>query len=186
MHQSRRLTEIIQGHAHEELTRAWRDTEAAGDFEPLPAGVYVAHVVRGELFTAGTGTPGFKITFRVAEGEYEGRHVWHDVWLTPAAMAMAKRDLGKLGITELDQLEAPLPQGIRCEVKVALRRDEDGNQRNHVRSFQVLGIDEPEADPFAPKPAPDGEASPEPPDEHNATDESDDTPEDSTDEGSEA
>ncbi|MGB1885124.1 MAG: hypothetical protein ACPHUF_14565, partial [Gammaproteobacteria bacterium] len=40
----------------------------------------------------------FKLTFRVLEGEHEGRQFWHDVWLTAAALPMAKHDLAKLGI----------------------------------------------------------------------------------------
>ena len=35
-----------------------------------------------------------------------------------------------------------------------LRRDDDGGEYNRVRSFEVLGIDKPEQDPFAPKDKP--------------------------------
>lgn len=66
-------------------------------------------------------------------------------------MPMAKRDLNKLGITSLLQLEKPLPIGIRCKVQVALRRDDNGTSFNRVRHFEVVGIDQPEADPFAPE-----------------------------------
>ena len=79
-----------------------------------------------------------------------GRQFWHDLWLTPAALPMTKRDLGKLGVTRLEQLEQPLPHGIRCKVKLARRRGDDGVEYNHVRSFEVVGIDKPEADAFAP------------------------------------
>lgn len=84
------------------------------------------------------------------EGEHEGRQFWNDVWLTEAALPMAKRDLGKLGVSALEQLEEPLPLGIRCKVKLTLRRDGDGTEYNKVRSFEVLGIDPPEPDAFAP------------------------------------
>ena len=50
------------------------------------------------------GTPGYKLAFRVLEGDHQGRQFWHDVWLTPAALPMAKRDLAKLGVTALEQL----------------------------------------------------------------------------------
>ena len=148
----KRLTDILHGGERDAIASAWQTTEAAEEFAPLPAGEYIAHVTSGELFTSKSNhTPGYKLTFKVIEGEHEGRHFWTDCWLTEAAIAMSKRDLGKLGVTSIDQLEQPLPQGIRVKAKLALRRDEDGTEYNRVRSFEVLGIDEPERDAFAPK-----------------------------------
>ena len=134
-----------------DLADLWSRTDAAGEMGPLPAGEYVAHIVGGDLETSRTrGTPGYRLTFEVFEGQYAGRKFWHDCWLTPAAIPQSKRDLGKLGITALEQLDRPLPRGIRCRAKLALRRDDDGNEHNRVRSFEVIGIDPPKADPFAP------------------------------------
>ena len=145
-----KLSEILRGSA-DRLRLAWEQTEAAGDFAPLPRGDYVAHAVKGELVTSRTnGTPGYRLTFRVAEGEHAGRRFIHDAWITDAALPMTKRDPMKLGITSLDQLEQPLPRGIRCRVKLVLRQGENGTEFNHVRSFDVLGIDQAEAEPFAP------------------------------------
>jgi hypothetical protein len=151
MHQRKSLTDILHNGQREDLSRAWANTEAAEDFAPLPAGEYVARIVAGELFTSKTkGTAGYKLTFKVLEGPHQNRQFWHDVWLTPAALPMAKRDLAKLGVSALEQLERPLPPGIRCKVKLALRRDDDGAEYNRVRTFEVVGIDAPTADPFAP------------------------------------
>jgi hypothetical protein len=94
------------------------------------------------------------LAFKIIEGEHVGRQVWHDVWLTPAALAQTKRDLGKLGVTTLEQLERPLPPGIRCKVKLNLRRDDDGTEYNRVKTFTVVGIDGPERDAFAPADTP--------------------------------
>lgn len=133
------------------LNDLWDSTDAAGENGPLPPGEYIAHVVGGELETSRTnGTPGYKLTFSVIEGEYTGRRFWLDCWLTPAAIPQSKRDLGKLGVTSLAQLENPLPRGIRCKCKLALRKDDRGEERNRVRSFDVIGIDPPEVDAFAP------------------------------------
>lgn len=155
MNHNTRLSDILANGNRAALSAAWASTEAADDFAPLPAGEYVAHVIAGELFTSRQNTtPGYKLAFKVSEGEHAGRQFWHDVWLTPAALPMAKRDLGKLGIVHLEQLEQPLPQGIKCKVKLALRRDDGGAEYNRVRSFDVIGIDTPEADPFAPADGP--------------------------------
>ena len=35
------------------------------------------------------------------------------------SLPMSKRDLAKLCVTSLDQLDQPLPPGIRCKVKLA-------------------------------------------------------------------
>ncbi len=146
----RRLSDILAGDT-DEIRDQWDHTEAAADFAPLPPGEYECHIQSGELFTAKSGTPGYKIVFRVLDGEHVGRQLWHDLWLTAPALPMSKRDLGKLGVTALEQLETPLPPGcIRCKVRVALQRDDDGAEYNRVRRFDVLGIDEPKTDPFAP------------------------------------
>jgi len=149
------LSDILREGDRQNLSRAWGETQAAEDFAPLPSGEYVARIVGGELFTSrNKGTAGYKLTFKVLEGDHQGRQFWHDVWLTPAALPMAKRDLGKLGVTAIEQLERPLPPGIRCRVKLALRRDDDGNDFNKVKTFAVVEIDEPEADAFAPADTP--------------------------------
>lgn len=146
------LTDILRAGNGDSLRKLWETTTAAEEFAPLPAGEYVAHVTAVELFNSkSNNTPGVKLTFKVVEGEYAGRLFWHDSWLTAAALPQAKRDLGKLGVTSLDVLDKPLPKGIRCAVKVGLRKDDDGTERNRVRSFDVIGIDPPEVDPFAPQ-----------------------------------
>jgi len=145
------LSDILHNGERENLSRAWGETQAAEDFAPLPAGEYACHVIAADPFNAKTkGTPGVKIAFKVIEGDHQGRQVWHDCWLTPAALSQSKRDLGKLGVTSLEQLERPLPPGIRCRVKVTLRKDDEGNEFNRVKRFEVVGIDTPEVDAFAP------------------------------------
>jgi hypothetical protein len=147
----RRLTDILIGSEPERLRQAWDKTKAAEEFKPLPGGTYAAHIIGGELFQSKTkGTPGYKLTFKVCEGDYAGRQFWSDLWLSEAALPMAKRDLGKLGVTSLDQLERPLPEGICVKAKVTLRKEDDGTEYNRVRSFEVVGIDKPEPDAFAP------------------------------------
>lgn len=147
-----KLTDIL-GNAggYDELRHDWDRIEAADEFGPLPAGEYTAHIIDGDLEQSRTkATPGYKLTFKIIEGDYVGRRFWHDVWLTPAALPQAKRDLGKLGVTDLAQLESPLPRFIRCKCKIVLRKDDDGAEYNRVRRFEVLGLDEPEQDEFAP------------------------------------
>ena len=69
----------------------------------------------GELASSKSkATPGYKLTFKVVDGEHAGRQFWHDCWLTAAALPQTKRDLAKIGVTSLEQLEKPLPRFIRA------------------------------------------------------------------------
>ena len=150
------LSDILHEGDRESLSRQWDEAKAADDYgTPIPAGEYVCHLVAADLFNAQTkGTPGVKLAFKVIEGQHTGRRVWHDCWLTGPALPQTKRDLLKLGVKRLEQLDSPLPQGIRCEVQVAFRREDYGNPFNRVKTFTVVGIDPPEQDPFAPADTP--------------------------------
>ena len=144
------LTDILKGHGGNFNDR-WNSTQAAGEFGPVARGEYVCHVTQGELESSRTkGTPGYKIEFTILDGDFKGRKLWLDCWLTPAALPQSKRDLGKLGITSPAMMERPLPCWIRCKVQAVVRKDDDGIERSRVRTFEVIGIDPPEVDPFAP------------------------------------
>jgi hypothetical protein len=147
-----RLTDILQNAGSgDDLKKLWDRTEAAAEMGPLPPGEYTAKIIAGELETSRTNaTPGFRLAFEVCEGPLTGRRFWHDCWLTPAALPQTKRDLAKIGVKSLEQLEHPLPRWIVCRCKLALRRDDDGNERNRLKSFEVIGLQKPDADPFAP------------------------------------
>ncbi len=146
------LVDVLKGKGEVwQLARIFDATDAARDFQPMPSGDYVCHVKSGELFESRVNqTPGYKLTFEVIEGEHSGRRLWNDLWLTDAAMSMTKRDLAKLGVSSLNQLEQPLPRGIRCRVSVVLRSNDNGATFNRVKTFDVEGFDEPEQDAFAP------------------------------------
>lgn len=145
-----KLSDILSTGNGGNINELWNSTAAADDFGPLPSGTYTCRLLNGELRQARTGTPEYVLTFKVLDGEHKGRQVWHSLYLTPAALPMAKRDLGKLGVTALEQLEQPVPKRIRCKVQVVLRQDDDKTERNRVRTFEAIGVDPPEVDPFAP------------------------------------
>jgi len=147
-----KLSDILNGSGGDFNDR-WDSTEAAADFGAVPRGEYECDLVAGELTSSRTkSTPGYRLTFSIREEAFAKRRVWHDLWLTSAALPMAKRDLNRIGVTTPEQMEQPIPRGIVCRVRVALRTDDNGTQRNVVKSFDVLRIETPESDPFAPKP----------------------------------
>jgi hypothetical protein len=150
MTERKKLSDILTFNSdRENLERAWKTTAAAAEFAPLPKGEYTFRILSGELFTSKRGTPGYKLTLEVTEGNFEGRRVWCDFWLTPAALPMTKRDLAKIGVMDLEQLEQPLPAGILIKGKLALRTDDDGNESNRLVRFECVGIEK--GDAFEPK-----------------------------------
>jgi hypothetical protein len=75
----KKLSDILQFNSdRERLQSLWKTTAAAAEFAPLPNGEYTFRILAGELFTSRGGTPGFKLTVEVAEGDFEGRRVWAD------------------------------------------------------------------------------------------------------------
>jgi hypothetical protein len=74
--------------------------------------------------------------------------------LTPAALPTTKRELGKLGVTQPNQLKQPPPTGLLADVRVALNTDDDGRQFNKVLGFKIVELPpaasalQPDADEF--------------------------------------
>jgi hypothetical protein len=139
-HFRKSLVDVLNGVDRDELARQFAETEAAGDMLPLPRGEYRCRVTDGELVQSKSGKPGYQLVFTVHAGDHKGRRLWHTAWLTPAALAMTKRDLAKLGVTSVDMLDNPLPAGIVVDVKVVVRADDDGVERNRVTSFEVVDV----------------------------------------------
>jgi len=145
VNERKRLSDILRGSDRDTLAKNWKETEAAKDLEPLPPGDYLFRILSGELFNAKSGTAGFKLALEVVEGEHEGRRAWHDIWLTPTALPLAKRDLAKIGVTDLEQLERPLPAGILIRARIALRKNDQGVEHNRVVRFESAGIEQGDA-----------------------------------------
>jgi hypothetical protein len=152
--QRRSLSEILPKADRDRLAAAWDSTKPAQDLGLLPAAEYPCRILDGTLTLAKTGTPSYKITFEITTSEHAGMHIWHDIWLSEDAMAMARRDLGRIGITDFNQLDRPLPPGILATVKLAVRKGADGIERNVVRDFRVTATEAAEPDPFAPEAGP--------------------------------
>lgn len=146
----KRLSDILRNGNLERLAKIWETTKPAEDLKPIPPGEYHCRIIEGKLDESKSGTPGYKLTFEVIDGEHAGRRLWCDVWLTGAAARYARRDLAKLGIESLEQLEKPLPDGMIVAAKVALRKGDDGAEFNRITRFDLFKIEKPEPDPYAP------------------------------------
>jgi hypothetical protein len=155
----KKLSDIVRDMAG--LKAAWASTAPAPDTDkPLPPGDYVCELVNGEPFAARTGTPGFKVTLRVVEGPYKGRLAWHDFYLSPAALPYTLRALGRIGVSDLEQLDAGLPPGLVVKAKLTINKRDDGTERNELRTWELVQAGPPAEAPAA-TPAP-SEGAPSP------------------------
>lgn len=145
----KRLSDII-AQPEADFEALWNTTEAASEFAPIPNGEYACRVTSGTRHQSRSGTPSYRLEFTVIGGEFAGRKVWLDCWLTPKALATSKRDLLKLGIDSAGKLNRDLPAGYVAKVRVVIRQDDNGTQRNEVRGFEVTGFSPPTPDTFAP------------------------------------
>ena len=125
--------DVLRDEEWHDLKRLYKETEAAPDPEPIPAGDYKARLVGGKMIrSTEKGTRGYRLAFEVVEGEYRGRRVWDTSWVTKDAMPTTKRKLEPLGIRDLDEILDPLPDNLFCTLKVTVRREDDGSLWNRV------------------------------------------------------
>jgi hypothetical protein len=134
-----RLDQIL-GDDADEFNRTWDETDAADEFELLPPGKYKVLVADGRIARSNQNqTPSYKLTLQVTHPvAYDGRKVFHDLWLTAKALPATKRDLAKLGIVNPKQLDQAPPAGMILEVMISKRTDDNGAQFNRVTTFKVL------------------------------------------------
>jgi hypothetical protein len=152
MNTRKKLSDILTNSERDSIIRVWEQSATAAEYGPLPAGEYKARVIAAECFTSkGKGTPGVKLTLTVVEPvEHAECKLWHDLWLTAAAMPSTKRDLAKIGITDLEQLDRPFPQRLVVAVRVVVRTDDDKSERNRITRFEFDHIEPSEQNPFPP------------------------------------
>ena len=135
---------------------AFDAVEAAPGYSPVPAGAYVAVVVRGELVQTRSGNDGYRIRFEVTEGPHAGKTLIRIWTFSPKALPYTKRDLSPFGLTTSAKLLLPFPEPGReylVRLVVALQRGDDGIERNDIKRVTLLSAGPP-TDPPAPPTAP--------------------------------
>lgn len=134
IYDGKRMAEGIAGFDH---------VEAAPEFTPLPAGMYITRIVKGEYTTTKNGADAYRLRFEVLEGAQTGRTIVRTWTFTAKALPYTKRDLALFGLTTTQQLLEPFPQAgreYRVRLIVALQRGDDGIERNDVKRFDILEV----------------------------------------------
>jgi hypothetical protein len=124
---------------------AFDTTEPAPEFEPLPPGIYLARVLRGEYTTTRAGADAYRMRFEITEGPHVGKTVVRIWTFSARAMPYVKRDLTRLGLTSAAKLLEPFPPpGREYHVRlwIALQRSDDGTGFNDVRRIALVRVAE--------------------------------------------
>lgn len=145
------LSEILSENARKAIEDTWASTSAAEDYSPMTCGNYNAKLLKLKTGQIPNGKPYLKLIFQIEDGEFCGRRVSKTLWLTPAAMPYTKRELSKIEILQLEELENPIPKHFICRIYVVKEKKSDDREFNNVKSFNVLGFEPEAADPFAPQ-----------------------------------
>jgi hypothetical protein len=116
--------------------------EPTTDFEPVPAGKYLAMITDSEEKPTKSGTGSYlQLTFEILEGPYKGRFLWSRLNLensNTTTVQIAKRELSSIcrsiGVmTPTDSIELHnLPMMITVKCK---KRDDTGDVLNEIKGY---------------------------------------------------
>ena len=116
--------------------------EPTTDFDPIPAGKYVAVITESEMKPTKAGTGSYlQLTFQVIDGEYQNRLLWTRlnlnnpnataVQIARAELSAICRAVGVLAPNDsVDLHNLPLVVHVRCK-----RRADTGEITNEIKSF---------------------------------------------------
>ncbi len=118
------------------------EVEPTTDFDPVPAGKYVAIITASEMKPTKAGTGSYlELTFQIVEGEFKNRLLWARLNLdNPNAMAVqiARGELSSLcravGVMapkdSVDLHNLPLMVTVKCK-----KRDDTGDIVNEIKGY---------------------------------------------------
>ncbi len=118
--------------------------EPTTDFEPIPAGKYVAVIADTEMKPTKAGTGEYlQLTLQVTEGDYKNRRLWARlnldnpnataVQIAQAELSAICRAVGVLAPNDSKELhDLPLIIHVRCK-----RRNDTGELTNEVKGYSA-------------------------------------------------
>lgn len=128
---------------------------AQSNFEPIPAGNYIAHIIHSELkdTRAGNGKR-LELQFQILEGEFKNRIIFEGLNIqnaSPQAEQIAQQQLSAIchaiGILQIQDSVQLHHKPI--QIKVKIRKDEQYGDRNEISQYAALkptgGISAPSA-----------------------------------------
>ena len=134
-------------------------------FDPLPAGWYQVEITSAELKDTKAGTGKYmSVGYKVTGESHNGRMVFGNINLrnpNPKAEEIGRQQLGDLmravGISKLSDTDQLI--GCVCQIKLAVRKDEQYGDSNDVKAHKACGSAAP-ATPQRPNVQSTGKANP--------------------------
>lgn len=156
------------------LAGSYDETAApGGDFDPIPAGEYIAEIIDSavdDISRRDDKGRCLKLTWRVKDGEFDGRLIWQrlNLWaenmnnldkvrsIAEQQFAGIRHATGKVHVKDSEELHY-----IPCLIRVAVQVDKSGQYppQNEIKSVKAVGGQGPASAP-APRAAPPRQPAP--------------------------
>ena len=118
-----------------------RTVEPMDQFEPVPAGKYLAAVVASEVKPTKARDGSFlELTFQVLEGDYKGRLLWARLNLdnpNPLTVKIARGELSALcrAVGIMEPKDSCEMHNLPLVITVKQKADSDGEVRNEIKGY---------------------------------------------------
>ena len=115
-------------------------------YSPLPPGEYHVGIMASELKNTRSGGSMLSFTYEVMDGDYQGSRVWDNLNLwhnNPKTVEIAMRQLKSIATASGYPNPNYIPDsselhGLEMKVKLAIRRDGDGNEYQDIKAYLPL------------------------------------------------
>ncbi|HEV57523.1 MAG TPA: DUF669 domain-containing protein [Phycisphaerales bacterium] len=117
------------------------DVDPTTDFEPIPAGKYVAVITASEMKPTKRGDGAYlELTFQVIEGEFKNRLLWARLNLdnpNPLTVKIARSELSALcrAVGVMEPKDSCELHNLPLAITVKQKTDADGELRNEVKGY---------------------------------------------------
>jgi hypothetical protein len=119
-----------------------RTVEPTADFEPIPAGKYIAAITESEMKPTKSGSGSYlQLTFTILEGEFKNRVLWARLNLNnpnATAVKIARSELSAIchAVGVLSPKDSVELQNLPLRITVKLKKREDtGELTNEIKGY---------------------------------------------------
>jgi Protein of unknown function (DUF669) len=133
------------------------ETQEGNSWDPLPVGEYVAQIVEASVLQPKSGDGCYlALTWKIAEGEFEGRQVWHRITFAHSneqAQTIGRKTLKDLCVAldvneQVNDAEVFLFKPAR--IRLGIEKDKQGLYPDKNKASRILPLEPKPAEPGQP------------------------------------